>query len=245
MTVSGWKSKYSEILQEFGYNKKNDLESARLLDLIIKNPASSNLLKSMIKGNVVFVIGAGYTLRDSVPILKKYNKILKIVADSAVKPLMENGIMPDIVVTDLDGDEKTLKILGKTRTIFVVHAHGDNISKLQFAKNFKNCLGTTQTIPVGRIHNFGGFTDGDRSVFLADYFSAKKIILVGMDLGKRISRISATSHKDRETKIKKMKKAKQLLEWLALKSKSDLYTLSESIKGFKKISKSKLDIIVT
>jgi hypothetical protein len=29
--------------------------------------------------------------------------------------------------------------------------------------------------------NFGGFTDGDRAVFLADHFKAKNIYLVGFD----------------------------------------------------------------
>ena len=31
------------------------------------------------------------------------------MADSAVKPLIDNGIKPDIVVTDLDGDETTFR----------------------------------------------------------------------------------------------------------------------------------------
>ena len=71
--------------------------------------------------------------------------------------LVDNGIKPDIIVTDLDGDENVLKKIGRTKTIFVVHAHGDNIDKLELMKNFKNCLGTTQSKPFGNLHNFGGF----------------------------------------------------------------------------------------
>ena len=56
----------------------------------------------------------------------------------------------------------------------VVHAHGDNIEKIHLVKNFKNCIGTTQTKSFGKLHNFGGFTDGDRCVFLANHFKAKK-----------------------------------------------------------------------
>ena len=245
MTISGWNSKYSEIVRQFGYSKSKDLKSARILDSILCNPVSVNTLKDKIQGKTVFVIGAGYSLSDSFKVLKKYNKTVKIAADTAVKPLLQNKIKPDIVITDIDGDEESLKKLGNTKTIFVVHAHGDNISKIDFACNFKNCIGTTQTKPVGRIRNFGGFTDGDRGVFLASHFQAEKIILFGMDFGKRISRFSNTKPSERKTKIKKLKKAKELLEWLSDKTRSELYTTSGKINGFEKISKDKLDIIIT
>ena len=74
-------------------------------------------------------------------------------------------------------DIKTLEKIGKTNSVFVVHAHGDNNEKIHLVKNFKNCIGTTQTKQTRRIHNFGGFTDGDRCVFLANHFKAKKIII--------------------------------------------------------------------
>ena len=38
-------------------------------------------------------------------------------------------------------------------------------------------------MPVKNVYNFGGFTDGDRSVFWAEEFGAKEIILIGMDFG--------------------------------------------------------------
>ena len=38
---------------------------------------------------------------------------------------------PDIVVTDLDGDITSLKKAGRTNTIMVVHAHGDNSENIQ------------------------------------------------------------------------------------------------------------------
>jgi uncharacterized Rossmann fold enzyme len=41
--------------------------------------------------------------------LKKYKKITKIVADGATKAMFENNLKADIVVTDLDGDTKSLK----------------------------------------------------------------------------------------------------------------------------------------
>ena len=245
MTISGWNSRYNEILREFRFSKRKDLESAILLESMIKNQNQINKIIRLINKKVVFVIGAGPSLSFALPKLKQMKKTVKIVADSAVKALIENDIKPDIVVTDLDGDLEILKKIGKTDTVFVVHAHGDNISNIRFVENFKNYIGTTQTKPFGKIHNFGGFTDGDRGVFLASYFNAKKIILFGMDFGSRIGKFSNTKPSERKIKLKKLRKGKYLLEWLTSKTKSELFTTSQPLTGFKKIPYNKLDIIIT
>ena len=243
--ISGWVRRYNEILKEFKYDKKMDVQSAILLEGMLNGKNQIKNLQKIIRNQNVLVIGAGPSLSKAIPKLKNFKKTVKIVADSAVKPLIENGIKPDIIVTDLDGDEKILKKIGRTKTIFVVHAHGDNIDKLGLMRNFKNCLGTTQTKPFGNLHNFGGFTDGDRAVFLANHFNAKKIILLGMDFGNKIGKFSNTKPRDKKIKIKKLKKGKTLLEWLALKTKSELITTSDPIRGFKKITIKNLDIIIT
>jgi uncharacterized Rossmann fold enzyme len=243
--ISDWKKMYSNILKEFKYSEKKDRESAILLNSIIKNSDVNEKITNMVKGETVFVIGSGPSLSAAIPKLKILKQSIKIAADSSVKPLVENGIVPDIIVTDLDGDKNTFKKIAGTKSIFVVHAHGDNIEKLEFAKNFKNCIGTTQSKPFSKIKNFGGFTDGDRGVFLANHYGAKKIILFGMDFGDRIGKFSNTKKSERKIKLMKLKKGKVLLEWLATITKSELYTTSKPIKGFKKISKEDLDIIIT
>jgi len=235
MTISGWKSRYSEIIKEFGYSKKEDLESARMLNSLLKNGFRLKNFKKLIYNQPVFVVGAGPSLSSSITILKKYKKVTKIVADGATKALLENNIMPDIVVSDLDGDIKSLTKIGKTKTIVVVHAHADNLDKLEFVKFFKNCIGTTQTESIGKIYNFGGFTDGDRCVFLATHFNAKKIILFGMDFGTKIGKYSKIKISNKKLKLKKLRRGKKLLEWLASKNSKSLYTTSKPIKGFKKI----------
>jgi uncharacterized Rossmann fold enzyme len=245
MMSLGWDKRYSEIVHEFKLNEKLDRESAIILDSILPKSISVKKISDKVKGKTVFVIGAGPSLSVAIPILKNFKKTVKIVADSAVKPLIENGIMPDIVVTDLDGDEDSLIKVGNTNSILIVHAHGDNIAKLWLVENFKNCIGTTQTKPFKNIQNFGGFTDGDRAVFLASHFDARKIILFGMDFGKKIGRHSQTKNTDRKIKLKKLRKGKLLLEWLSGKTRSQLFTTSSPIKGFEKISYSKLDIIIT
>ena len=244
MTIKGWESKYREILKDFGYSRKKDTQSCKLLDSLLPKKIRIAEIKDLIEKKPVFVVGAGPSLPSSISILKKHKKITKIVADGATKAIIENGLKPDIVVTDLDGDIKSLKKAGRTNTIMVVHAHGDNSEKIHFVKNFKNCIGTTQTKPLGKIHNFGGFTDGDRCVFLANHFKAKKIILLGMDFGTRIGKYSKSTVVNRTIKIKKLRRGKKLLEWLAQKSESKLYSTTR-IKGFTKINFQDIDNMMT
>ena len=243
MTIVGWDSKYKKILKDFGYSRKEDTQSCKLLNSLLPKKTPIVKIRDLIENKPVFVVGAGPSLPSCISILKKYKKITKIVADGAVRAIIENGLKPDIVVTDLDGDIKSLKKVGRTNTLMVVHAHGDNTDKIHLVKNFKNCTGTTQTKPAGRVHNFGGFTDGDRCVFLANHFNAKQIILLGMDFGTRIGRYSKILVVNRNTKIAKLRRGKKLLEWLVKKSESEFYSTTK-IKGFTKINLQKIDAII-
>ena len=243
--ISGWGKRYLSILKELNYSEKKDKESAIILDSILKKTDTIEKVREIIQGKTVFVIGSGPSLSIAIPKLKKLEKSIKIAADSSLKPLIDNGIIPDIIVTDLDGNEDAIKKISKTKSIFVIHAHGDNIEKLQMVKKMKNCIGTTQTNPFNKIQNFGGFTDGDRGVFLASHFNAKKIILFGMDFGNQIGKFSNTKRSDREIKLKKLEIGKDLLIWLSTITKSELFTTSKPIEGFKKIAYKELDIIIT
>ena len=245
MMISGWEKRYFSILKQLNYSEKKDNESAIILDSILKKNNNTKKIKKLIQGKTVFVIGSGPSLSIAIPKLKKLKKSIKIAADSSLKPLIDNGIIPEIIVTDLDGNEDAIKKMSKTKSIFVIHAHGDNIEKLEMVKKIKNSIGTTQTNPFNKIQNFGGFTDGDRGVFLANHFNAKKIILFGMDFGNQIGKFSNTNRSDREMKLKKLKIGKDLLIWLSTITKSELFTTSKPIEGFKKISYRELDNIIT
>ena len=41
---------------------------------------------------------------------------------------------------------------------------------------------TSQGKPFGHVYNFGGFTDGDRAVYLAHEMQASDVTLIGFDL---------------------------------------------------------------
>ena len=242
MTIRGWKTQFKEIRKEFGYLEKDDLISAKKLDSLLKGKNSKNQFKNMIQGKTVFIIGAGPSLTRSLKYIKKSKDVTKIVADGAVRALLEKNIKPDILVTDLDGDLKSIEKIGKTRIPIIVHAHGDNYEKLEIVKKLKNVVGSTQTRKIGKIENFGGFTDGDRCVFLAEYFNASKIVLIGMDFGQKIGKYSKHRIVDRKIKIKKLKFGKKIVEWIGTKSKADLFSTNR-IKGYKIIRMVDLELI--
>ncbi len=103
-------------------------------------------------------------------------------------------------------------------SIAIIHAHGDNINKIKkyVPKLEGKILGTTQINPEPYkfLHNFGGFTDGDRAVYLADHFHAKKIYLMGFDFNGKIGEYSFAENKDKKLKLKKLKWCEYLIDVL-------------------------------
>ena len=126
MTIHGWKTRFKEIRREFGYSEREDLRSAKKLNSLLKNKTSKKQLQEIIENKTVIIIGAGPSLSKSLRFLKRCNNITKIVADGAVRGLLEKNIKPDILVTDLDGDMQSIVKVGKTKIPVIVHAHGDN-----------------------------------------------------------------------------------------------------------------------
>ena len=234
MTKRGWKSRFIKIRKELEYSEKDDYTSARKLNSLLKKKFSENQLQEIIEGKTVFIIGAGPSLSKSVTYIKKCKNVTKIVADGAVRALLEKKIKPDILVTDLDGDLDSIKKIGLTKIPIIVHAHGDNYEKLEIVKKLSNVIGRTQTKSFGHIKNFGGFTDGDRCIFLAEYFNASKIVLIGMDFGQEIGKYSKHKIINRKIKLKKLQIGKSITEWLGTKSKAKLYS-TKKIKGYKMI----------
>jgi uncharacterized Rossmann fold enzyme len=245
LMIKGWHEKYLEILKEFHYDRIKEIQAANVLDWLLEKKSQPYSIRKKISGKAVFVIGAGPSLDSAISHIKKFKNITNIVADGSAQALLEHDIVPDIIVTDLDGDIDSLRKASELGSIMVVHAHGDNIQRLPYSTFFQNCIGTTEDKQVGMVKNFGGFTDGDRCVFLAEHFGAKKIILIGMDFGTKIGRYSKQVVSDRSTKIRKLEKAKSLLEWLASNTNAKLYTTTYPIKGFENMRISDLRRIIS
>lgn len=230
---------YPEIANELGLNPLEDMKAAKLLDSLIEEPDLKPL--EVIKDRYVIVFGAGPSLNEDIKKIKSedlHRRCVMVAADGAVKALLEKDIIPQIQVTDLDGDINAVITANKRGTITVVHAHADNIEKIrEFIPKLKDVVGTTQVEPFSKLNKFGGFTDGDRAVHLADHFKASLIILAGMDFGSEIGEYSGSY--DREFKLRKLGVGKQLLEELAERTHSGIVNLTcrgEQLKGIPRIS---------
>jgi len=227
MQYSDWEGIYKRIAEDFGFDIAKDDEAARVAaDIMafkrrIKRTEKSvyQVIEELIKDKKVIICGNAPSLeRDVVAMAKKLDdlpaskKYIVIAADGATSVLLRNGIIPEIVCTDLDGTIADIITANRFGSIIVVHAHSDNIEMLRRvlpALN-ENVLCTTQSKPLYsdtdngkvQIYNFGGFTDGDRSVFLAKEFGALSIDLIGFDFDdKQVS----------ERKRNKLKWAKRLI----------------------------------
>lgn len=179
MHYSEWEPHYREILAYFGFDQAGDEEAARVLESLLDRDNLISLV-TMTDGNEVTVCGNAPSLKQET------GKIRGIVfaADAAAEVLEDNGIRPDAVFTDLDGATDRLIEMNREGTIVVVHAHGDNIPLLKhWVPRFPGkIVGTTQAAPLPHVHNFGGFTDGDRAAFAAQELGASRILLAGFDL---------------------------------------------------------------
>jgi len=219
MDIDSWLKEYKKICKELAILPKLDYEARDFAAVIMadrKQPLAK--LEQLVRGRDVVIFGAGPSLDAGVAKLKTQDRKQRtiIAADGATSCLLENGIYPDIVVTDLDGAVRDLLLADRFGAVMVVHAHGDNILQIKaLLPQFRNAVATTQVEPLPDVHNFFGFTDGDRAVFLAKRFGAKKIDLIGFDFGDVVGKYSKPGepydHKADERKAKKLAIAERLV----------------------------------
>lgn len=247
--LKDWWSWYNRIAQMLKLNRQLDQKSAYILSkLIINKSLKLNYLAKKFSKKILLVVGAGPSVEDDLQkVLNSgfYKKCLIAAADGATTPILKIGLTPDFIVTDLDGRLEDIFKASKLGSIPIIHAHGDNIEALKtYVPMFKKVLGTTQVKPVARVYNFGGFTDGDRCVFLGERFNVRKIVLAGMNFGSKIGVYSKPEDfymlnpKALKIKILKLKIAKMLIEWFSTWAKAEILNLTsdgEKIKGVKKV----------
>ncbi|MBN2602699.1 MAG: DUF115 domain-containing protein [Candidatus Thermoplasmatota archaeon] len=222
MDYQSWKSFYEKILADLKIDSKMDEKAAFILDEFFdkKKRNEKNTyqkLRLQIEKKEIFVFGSGNSLENSLKNVKvDLKNKTKIAADGATSALLKYKILPEIIVTDLDGYVQDQIKANRLGSIVVIHAHGDNIDKISkyFSKFKGEVIGTTQVDPSAykSLLNFGGFTDGDRAVFLADHFNAKNISLIGFDFDGKIGKYSFASKKDKAMKLKKLRWCKNLLD---------------------------------
>jgi len=199
---------YNRILADFGFSsEKDELARDRLAHLIQdKMICDPDCLDIRIEETVT-VCGHGPNLEKDLEENELIGTIIS--ADGATAVLFERGIIPHLITTDLDGDIESQVICNELGAVAIIHAHGDNIERLGEGVPMFNGLitPTTQCEPIGRVYNFGGFTDGDRAVMLGRHFMARRIKLLGFDF----ERPRETGGKDSVIKKRKLEWARRLI----------------------------------
>lgn len=205
-----------------GLDRGEDEKARDVLDSLV-GAFDESVLSSLIKSERVLVFGCGPSLmKDFGGMRERFGEYVLVSVDGSVKLFRQEGVVPDIHVTDLDGDIPSTLWANEEGAVTIVHAHGDNIGKVNAVvpKLSGKVFGTTQVEPTDKIRNFGGFTDGDRAVYLVEHFKPTEIILAGMDFGGKIGEYSGEY--DPVKKKKKLGIGKKLLEELKEKTKTQI-----------------------
>ncbi|OPY31979.1 MAG: 6-hydroxymethyl-7,8-dihydropterin pyrophosphokinase [Methanomassiliicoccales archaeon PtaU1.Bin124] len=208
MDFQEWEPYYRQILLDFGYEGAMDQASAELLQAISTKLSLCDetcLRKRM--GREVDICGNSpgldYELEEELlagPV---------IAAGSATETLMDFGIVPDMIFSDLDGYVEAEIEANANGAIAVILAHGDNMGLIsKWAPRFKgSVMLTCQCRPFGMLRNYGGFTDGDRAVMTARHLGVRTIRLHGFDFSNPRSKPGSSA----EIKIKKLAWAKRII----------------------------------
>lgn len=211
MKYEDWEPYYAAILEDFGWTAAGDEAAARLLSSLL--PPETPLLKdveALIRGRDVIVCGKAPSLAADMAKVDWWYRYTVIAADGAVSALLDRGIVPDIVVSDLDGDHGDLLEADGLGAVVLAHAHADNVEAVKaLVPRLRHVIGTTQARPLPNVYDFGGFSDGDRCVFLAKEFGARRIKIIGFDLDDT----NVTPKK-----LKKLKWARRLLGLLGIQA---------------------------
>lgn len=259
------KEDYSDICVSLNIDPETDLKATNVLSSMLKKSKvqrSLRKLQRILTNKIVLIFAAGPSLPDSIkklkPIINKNRKKLAIIAiDGATQALLEKQIIADIIITDLDGGLGKLRESYQKGSILLIHGHGDNIPKINELTNLlgkANIIGSTQVEATSTSKNFGGFTDGDRGVYLAANFPVKMILLVSFDFGNKVGRYSKPEEHSKdfpasERKLIKFSIAKKLLQDLIkLKPETRIYSFMneiESIKDIKIMTKEQLSNIIS
>ena len=229
MDFNEWEGWYKEILETLGFLRDDDEKTAELLDKILDEKGCLTIeqffdeMMEKKDTSKFIVVGAGPSIKKHIKYIKEnydLNDYLIVSADGATTAMLEDDLVPDIVATDLDGKMEDLLAANSLGSYFVIHAHGNNEELIDnWTTKFDKILGTTQSVPIGHLYNFGGFTDGDRAMFFAIALGCEEMVLAGMDFGTTVTKYSrpniegVTGPAD-EIKTKKLIFAERLLAWI-------------------------------
>lgn len=208
MEFAVWEPVYEAILADFGYDRAGDERARDMLAGLVASRegevATPDVLDA--SGKTVAVAGAGPSLEEEINVATAADVVF--AASTAARTLRAADVSVDCMVTDLDKVPETAIRLARFGTPIAVHAHGDNamtVREVVPELPLSSVLPTTQAEPAELVGNYGGFTDGDRAAFLADYCGADRLVFPGWDF-------DDTSVP--QSKQRKLQWAERLLYWL-------------------------------
>ncbi len=211
-----WSELYDAIRGSMGFDHFDDCLATRVIESLLYDASIEGRyiglgdICSLIRGKSACIVGASSSLERDIDCVAREVCDVVLAADGALSYLLEYSIIPEIVITDLDGSWEKLVEASNMGSIIVIHAHGDNIASLKYIVPFLDRVhGTTQCILNDSKFSsvVGGFTDGDRAVYMSVYCGARKVYLLGMDWNAKVGRWSKPWLKDhveawREKKMK-------------------------------------------
>ena len=206
MNFDEWEPVYERILADFGFDRAADERARDVCRSLLDAAFDVEELRDDVAGSSVAVAGAAPSLEREVDRAADADHVF--AASTAADVCLDHGVDVDLRVTDLDKNPETAADLTRGGTPVAAHAHGDNLDLLRtWLPRFASeaTLPTTQAAPAPPVVNFGGFTDGDRAAFLADYLGADAIVFVGWDF---------EDSSVEPMKAKKLRWAARLLTWL-------------------------------
>jgi uncharacterized Rossmann fold enzyme len=208
MEWAEWRPIYLELMDDLGFDIRADVKSAEILSKLVLSkriPDYSTIVEKL--GQRVSIAGPATSLEDDVSTLSKGETVIS--AGSATARLIHMGIMPDIIVTDMDGDVSCEIEAIRGGALAFVHAHGDNMTRIEEVVPVldRPFVPTVQCKPFGNVYNFGGFTDGDRALIMSSHFGVRNIRTIGWDLDRPYGKEGS----DPSMKRRKLLWAKEIL----------------------------------
>lgn len=214
MEWSEWDPQMRAIRAQFGYDAAADRAAALLLRERMPPPQPWRMLGVQLRNRRnLALLGCGPSLPRT-PVADLAGKVI-VAADGATTWLREQGVLPNVVVTDLDGAETDLEWAARQGALMVLHAHGDNPAAIgRLAPRLGPLAwGTHQVEPtpdLEPLRNPGGFTDGDRAVMLCEALGGLRATLYGFDFDAPPSPYSGRF--DPATKPAKLDWARRIVE---------------------------------
>ncbi len=225
MEYSAWAPIYERIRSEFGYPFEREEVSAALLESMLPpaGPDPLGALRSAVLGREAIVVGRAPGTGPP-PLWRRPSgpkRPVLLCADGATATCLDAGLVPAVIVTDLDGPVASEIAANRRGSVAVVHAHGDNLEELrEWVPQFPGrIVGSWAGPPRPNLVNVGGFTDGDRAAFLAAHLGASAVLLWGFDF----TTVHETDPARRVRKLAKLDWARRLIGRLALDSASPVF----------------------